>query len=105
MACLSFVVAELGTSVGNASSGSLYLGFMVTALFFSANLVTRVGAKQALFVGASLYSVYILSLAIAASTTGNVALIICIVGGIVGGSAAGILLTASGTYFSLSARD
>ena len=105
VACLSFVVAELGTSVGNASSGSLYLGFMVTALFFSANLVTRVGAKQALFVGASLYSVYILSLAIAASTTGNVALIICIVGGIVGGSAAGILLTASGTYFSLSARD
>lgn len=112
VACLSFAVAQLGASVGNASSGSLYLAFMVTALFFSAAAVRRIGAKGGLVLGTFLYSTYVLSFVIAASLArhdvsaeGTAVWAVAITGGILGGIAAGILLTSSGTYFSYASRD
>lgn len=112
VACLSFAVAQLGAAVGNASSGSLYFAFMITALFGSAAIVRRIGAKGGLVLGTFLYSAYVLSFVIAAtmarhgvSTEGSVVWAVAIAGGVLGGVAAGILLTASGTYFSYASRD
>ena len=112
VACLSFAVAELGTRVGNASSGSLYLSFMVTALFLSSAVVARLGAKGGLLLGTSLYASYVLSFVVAAGLARGGAnqedasvWTVAVVGGVLGGVAAGILLTASGAYFSYAARD
>ena len=112
VACLSFAVAELGPQVGNASSGSLYLSFMCCALFGSAAVVRALGAKGGLVLGTSLYASYVLSfVAAAALARGGAAKedtsvwIVAVIGGVLGGIAAGILLTSSGVYFSYAARD
>ena len=48
VACIAYATAELGTDLGSASSGTLYIFYALTALFVSKPFVCSVGPKLAL---------------------------------------------------------
>lgn len=78
----------------------------MTALLVSAGLVDALGPRTSLLLGTALYSGYVLSLPIALIVPPEQRVLrvaVAIVGGVVGGFAAGFLWTAQGTYFTLSA--
>lgn len=86
--------------------GALYIAYAVTALLVSAGLVDALGPRTSLLLGTALYSGYVLSLPIALIVPPEQRVLrvaVAIVGGVVGGFAAGFLWTAQGTYFTLSA--
>lgn len=92
------VVAVLGLAVGllgdNGSfqSGSLYLTYAITALFFSTGLIDCMGPRMSLIVSASLYSVYVISFPVALVLPKDAPaaeITVALFGGVVGGFAAG----------------
>uniref|UniRef100_A0A7S4BFM2 Uncharacterized protein n=1 Tax=Chrysotila carterae TaxID=13221 RepID=A0A7S4BFM2_CHRCT len=105
-AMLNLSVVLLGDA-GSYQSGALYLSYALTALLFSPALLSVLGARSSLLLGASLYCVYVLSFSAALITPVDMAAVrfaVALVGGVVGGFAAGFLWAAQGTYFADNAK-
>lgn len=78
--------------------GTLYILYVITALFASAALVSIFGSKWALVTGVFMYCFYVISFAVAAIFP-SIEWPAAIVGAVLGGIAAGNLWTAQGAYF------
>ena len=100
---LALSTANLGPVLGNASNAVLYVFYTCTALVYAGPHVQWRGSKAALVDSTCAFCVYVGSFYVAevwASAAWGAAL----VGAAIGGVAAGILFTAQGVYFTLTAR-
>ena len=104
-------VAELNISIlllgsnGAYQSGTLYITYALSALLLSSGVVEELGARRSLIFGAALYCVYVFSLPLALLASSDaLELALAIIGGWVGGAAAGLLWVAQGSYFALNAK-
>lgn len=101
---LNLSVVLLG-SKGSFMSGALFVTYATTALVAASAIVATLGSRKAIISGSFLYCVYILSFPLAlVSTTPAAQAAVAIIGGGVGGVAAGFLWSAQGAYFALSAK-
>jgi len=98
-ALLALAIANLGDKLGSFQSGTLYVFYVLSALFFSAALVSVMGSKWALVSGVFLYSFYIVCFLVAASVDHELRWVAAITGAGIGGIAAGNIWTAQGSYF------
>lgn len=107
------IVAVLGFAYGligdNASylNGSLYITYALTALLLSSALLDTLGARYALISSCFIYCVYVLTVPVALivpATAPAMETLVSVVGGTIGGFAAGYLWTAQGTYFAVAAK-
>jgi len=108
LAVLSISNLLLGQEQGSYQSGSLYVTYTVTALVLSPGLLDLLGARKALIWAAALYSIYVISFPIALvipKSMSALETIVALIGGIVGGFAAGFLWSAQGTYFAMNAKN
>ena len=101
---LNLAVVLLGAS-GSFMNGALYIMYAATALVAASAIVSRLGSRGAVIVGSAVYCVYILSFPLALLASSEAAQsAIAILGGGIGGIAAGFLWSAQGAYFAASAR-
>lgn len=131
---LSLAVPLLGPTAGPYSSGTLYICYAATALFLSTPLLSFLGTRNALITGTALYCVYVASFPLGlfvlhghddwctkenpVSNNGSLVpsnpncadpnngslVLVAIVGGVIGGFAAGFLWSAQGAYFAATAK-
>jgi len=107
------VTSVLGISVtllgdnGSYMDGALYVMYALTALLFATAPLDLLGSRLSLIVAAATYSIFVLafpvSLLIPPGMPG-LELAVALVGGIVGGFAAGFIWVAQGQYFAHSAK-
>jgi MFS family permease len=103
VACLSLATARLG-AVGAWQNGVLYLTYTGSAIFGATYFVKKLGARDALVTGMTLYCAYVAAFWMAVTWTeieGPAAL----TGAAIGGVGAGFLWTAQGAYFSRAAEE
>ena len=101
---LSLSVVLLGT-YGAFMSGALYIMYAATALIAASAIVAHLGSRRALILGCAVYCVYVLSFPLALIATSDAwQATVAIVGGGIGGIAAGFLWSAQGSYFAASAK-
>ena len=122
LACLSLAVSRFGTVLGAWQSGILYLTYTVSAISgISPYVVTKIGSRNSLITGMTLYCSYVACFWLAAVVAGrhpNTAtaaeteneiplakLCLALFGATVGGTGAGIMWTAQGVYFSQAAEE
>jgi len=103
LACLSLATARLGSS-GALSSGVLYLTYTLSSVMGATYVVKKLGSRNAMIVGMSLYCCYV-GCFWAAVSFPNIAVIAVISGAFFGGIGAGILWTAQGSYFASAAEE
>jgi hypothetical protein len=105
---LSLASAELGDRLGSYGSGVLYVCYCSAALFLSSGVVAAWGAKRAMVVSLSLYSLYVSSylggFELMSSGRSDWAWVTVVSGSVVGGLGAGWMWTAQGAYFTGAAR-
>jgi hypothetical protein len=92
LACLSLATARLG-SAGALSSGVLYLTYTLSSVMGATYVVKKLGSRNAMIVGMSLYCCYV-GCFWAAVSFPNIAVIAVVSGASIGGIGAGILWTA-----------
>jgi len=107
------VTSVLGISVtllgdnGSYMDGALYVMYALTALLFATAPLDLLGSRLSLIVAAATYSIFVIafpvSLLIPPGMPG-LELAVALVGGIVGGFAAGFIWVAQGQYFANSAK-
>ncbi len=102
-AALALSTANLGPVLGNASNAVLYVFYTSTALLYAGPHVRWRGSKAALVDSTFGFCVYVGSFYVA-EVWAPAAWAAAVVGAAVGGVAAGILFTAQGVYFTLTAR-
>lgn len=102
-AALALSTANLGPVLGNASNAVLYVFYTSTALLYAGPHVRWRGSKAALVDSTFGFCVYVGSFYVA-EVWAPAAWGAAVVGAAVGGVAAGILFTAQGVYFTLTAR-
>jgi hypothetical protein len=100
---LALSTANLGPVLGNASNAVLYVFYTFSALLYAGPHVRRRGSKAALVDSTFAFCVYVGSFYVA-EVWQDAAWVAAIAGAAVGGVAAGVLFTAQGVYFTLSAR-
>ena len=104
-AVLGLAVPLLGNEAGSYSSGTLYIAYALTALLLSAPIMSVLGTRKALIIGAFVYCVYVASFPCALIVNDdNFKLMVAIVGGLIGGFAAGFLWNAQGAYFAKTTK-
>jgi len=104
-ACLAYAVAELGRKKGNTSSSCLYIAYTLSALLGATGFVRRHGTKKSLVYSTVGYAVYVSGFVCTSWFPNDTLDWFVVVGfGVIGGTAAGILFTAQGSYFTVSAR-
>jgi hypothetical protein len=96
LACLSLATARLGSS-GALSSGVLYLTYTLSSVMGATYVVKKLGSRNAMIVGMSLYCCYV-GCFWAAVSFPNIAVIAVISGAFFGGIGAGILWTVVGSF-------
>mmetsp|Transcript_11022 Transcript_11022/g.44673 ORF Transcript_11022/g.44673 Transcript_11022/m.44673 type:complete len:621 (+) Transcript_11022:58-1920(+) len=98
-ALIALASSSLGKTLGNVSSGVLYLVYTLTAAFCSNAMAATFGAKFTLFVGLGIYCVYVVSYLVAylAPSTRWPAVLL---GAVLGGFAAGSIWPAQGAYYA-----
>lgn len=101
-ALIALASSSLGESLGNVSSGLLYLVYTLTAGFASHGLLTVLGTKRTLVVGLAIYCAYVVSYLIAFAMP-SVRWYAVVAGAALGGVAAGSIWPAQGAYYSRSA--
>jgi hypothetical protein len=103
-AVLNLAVVLLGAK-GSFMNGALYVTYALTALLAAAAITARLGTRGALITGTFTYCIYVLALPLTlVAQAAAWQELIAIVGGGVGGIAAGFLWPAQGAYFAASAR-
>ena len=103
LACLSLATARLG-ALGAWQSGTLYLSYTLSALTFSIHVVKRIGSRNALVLGMSLFCTYV-GCFLMATVIPTSAKAFALMGAVVGGVGAGIMWTSQGTYFAEAADE
>ena len=105
-AVLNLSVVLLGQRAGSFQTGALYVMYAVTALLLSTMIIAALGMRRALITGASVYCLYVVSLPLALifSSNDEAKYAIALVGGGVGGIAAGFLWAAQGAYFATTTQ-
>jgi hypothetical protein len=101
-AALALSTSNLGRVLGNASNAMLYIGYTSSALLLASPYVRARGPKASLVDATAAFSLYVGSFCVA-EAWGEVAWVAAIGGSLLGGVAAGVLFTAQGLYFALSA--
>lgn len=89
--------------LGNLQNALLYLFYTLTALFASKSIVGATGAKGGIILGLGMYICYVASFIIADSVP-SIKRPAAIIGGSLGGIAAGFLWTAQFAYFGENAN-
>mmetsp|Transcript_29277 Transcript_29277/g.85132 ORF Transcript_29277/g.85132 Transcript_29277/m.85132 type:complete len:498 (+) Transcript_29277:242-1735(+) len=104
-ACLNLATARLG-DVGAKQSSVLYLSYAASALLGSTWIVKRIGGRNGLALGLSIYCVYVGAFVAATLLLDHPrwAEAVALFGAAVGGLGGGILWTAQGTFFARSAE-
>jgi len=104
-AVLNLSVIILGDA-GAYQSGALYITYALTALLAAPALLALFGTRLAIIVASFTYCIYIISLPLALLAVGSPNLLtsIAILGGAIGGIAAGFLWSAQGAYFATTAK-
>ena len=101
---LDLSVVILGEE-GSFMSGALYVTYAATALVASSAIIAALGTRGALICGSFVYCVYVFSLPLALlAKTAATQATVAVVGGAIGGIAAGFLWAAQGAYFAASAK-
>jgi len=100
---IGLAAANFSKVLAGTQLGTLYVLYVLTALFASAALVSVFGSKWALVTGVFLYCFYVVSFAVAAIFP-SIAWPAAIIGAVIGGVAAGNLWTAQGAYFGETVR-
>ena len=103
LACLSLATARLG-NLGAWQSGTLYLSYTLSSVTISTYVVKKLGSRQSLMMGMSMFCVYTGCFFFAALSPGA-AKALALVGAMVGGFGAGILWTSHGSYFTEAAEE
>jgi hypothetical protein len=105
VSCLAYSTAELGTHMGGYGSGTLYVCYALTALFFSKPIVASLGPKNGLLIGTGGYCVYVGAfLAAILLKDGTWGWIFFLLACAIGGCSGGVLWTAQGRYFTRNAQ-
>lgn len=100
---LALSTANLGPVLGNASNAVLYIFYTCTALVYAGPHVRWRGSKAALVDSSFAFCAYVGSFYVA-EVWAQAAWVAALTGAAIGGVAAGILFTAQGVYFTLTAR-
>ena len=99
---LSLAVLLLGDQ-GAYQSGTLYVSYAVSALLFSTPVIAAFGSRKALIISAACYCCYVASVPLALIMQTEAGLsTVAILGGFIGGTAAGFLWAAQGAYFAVN---
>eukprot|EP00522_Entomoneis_paludosa_P012788 CAMPEP_0172440770 /NCGR_PEP_ID=MMETSP1065-20121228/1381_1 /TAXON_ID=265537 /ORGANISM="Amphiprora paludosa, Strain CCMP125" /LENGTH=517 /DNA_ID=CAMNT_0013189781 /DNA_START=103 /DNA_END=1656 /DNA_ORIENTATION=- len=102
VSCLSLATARFA-AVGAWQSGILYLTYTGSAIFGATWVVKQFGGRDALMAGMALYCVYVAAF-LAATIYPEQQRLIAYMGAGVGGTGAGFLWTAQGSYFATAAE-
>ncbi|GKZ01492.1 hypothetical protein MPSEU_001099800 [Mayamaea pseudoterrestris] len=106
VACLGLATSRLGFSLGAAQSGILYLCYTLSGLFGSTYVVKRLGSRNALMAGMAMYILYVGCFWFATVMQDEIQKDFAVyLGGVVGGTGAGFLWTAQGSYFTSAAQE
>jgi len=97
-AMIALASSSLGKDLGNLQTALLYLFYTLTALFASKSIVSYTGGKYGIVSGLGLYVFYVASFIIA-DTCPSLRTPAAVIGGSIGGIAAGFLWTAQFVYF------
>ena len=90
---------------GSYQSGALYVTYALTALLAASPITSHLGSRIALIIGSFTYCIYVVSLPLALlAKDPDSESTIAILGGGIGGIAAGFLWSAQGSYFAASAQ-
>jgi len=103
VACVAYSSDQLGDTLGGYGSGCLFICYALTSCFCAKPIVSMIGPKNGLLVGASGYCVYVLGFLLSLYVPGSrwpLFIAACVVGGLAGG----VFWTAQGRYFARSAR-
>lgn len=103
LACLSLATARLG-SVGAWQSGVLYLSYTLSAVMGATYVVKRLGSRNAIILGMTLFCMYVGAFLIATVWPSTLK-VAALTGAAIGGVGSGLLWTAQGVYFSQSAEE
>jgi len=101
-AMIALASSSLGKEIGNLQTALLYLFYTLTALFASKSIVSALGSKNGIVAGLGLYVFYVASF-IVADTVPDLRSPAAVIGGCLGGIAAGFLWTAQFSYFGANA--
>lgn len=101
---LSFTSSELGSIIGSYSGFLLYATYTITALLFSKLSLKMFTSKFCVFFGLVTLLIYIFTFMISLFFTEQ-AMVVFLIGAALGGVGAGVLWTAQGSYYSLSATQ
>lgn len=100
--CLSLATARLGT-VGALQSGILYLFYTLSAVLGATYVVEKIGGRNGMIVGMTLYCAYVACF-FGATSFPSMESAVAITGAAFGGIGAGILWVAQGAYFAQAAK-
>jgi MFS family permease len=103
LACLALATARLGP-IGAWSSGMLYLTYTLSSVLGATYVVKRLGGRNAMMLGMSLYVVYVACFWMAVAFP-QIKGVSAISGAFIGGIGSGILWTAQGSYFTQAAEE
>jgi MFS family permease len=103
LACLSLATARLG-STGAWQSGILYLTYTLSACTGATYVVKRMGSRDAMRLGMTLFCAYIAAFSVATVWPSSLQAAAW-TGAALGGAGSGLLWTAQGVYFSQAAEE
>jgi MFS family permease len=103
LACLSLATARLG-SVGAWQSGVLYLAYTLSAVLGATYVVKRLGSRNAMILGMTLFCMYVGAFLIATVWPSTLK-VAAFTGAAIGGIGSGLLWTAQGVYFSQASEE
>lgn len=105
VACLALATSRLG-STGALQSGILYIAYTASALLGATYITKRAGARNALWLGMSLYCAYVGCFWVATLFQRlEYQRLAAYVGAAIGGIGAGFLWTAQGSYFGQASEE
>lgn len=103
VACVAYASDQLGDILGGYGSGCLFICYALTSCFCAKPIVSMIGPKNGLLVGASGYCIYVLGFLLSLFLP-HQRWVVFIAACLVGGLAGGVFWTAQGKYFALSAK-
>lgn len=98
VSCLSLATARMG-DLGSWQSSTLYLSYTLSSLLGATLMVKTFGSRNSMFVGMSVYCVYVGCFALA-TLLPSIRTVCALIGAFVGGIGGGFLWTAQGSYFA-----
>ncbi|GMH75989.1 hypothetical protein TrVE_jg12144 [Triparma verrucosa] len=108
-ACLGLASARLGdltyldADLGTWQNGTLYTFYTLSAVFGATYVVDRLGSRNGILAGVSIYCVYVCCFLVASLVSDANKWPVALIGAAIGGVGGGFLWTAQGAYFGKTA--